>query len=411
MQTTVTIIRFIVIYSQFTILYLHNVVEVNAAPSTQQSNQSHQLNCVVIIDAGSTGSKVLAAAFKKKDGSYLLDNYIFKREEGGLAEYADDEKKREDIIRHLLEQAEDFMNKNPHCARTPLLLRATAGLRMLNEKSDEIINQVKRIFGEYSAIFQVDDNSVEIMDGSDEGLFAWFTVNYLLKRLEDLENSVAVLDLGGASLQITFYPTDDKKIPMNTSFIKEYAIMGKTKKLYNQSYLGFGYKAVRTKVFKSVDNSKINYTSPCQHTADQVSYSFNLINYSITAENAERSPDLHYLNCKNYIENIVKETVEPVHLNKNIVAISFFYYQALNAEMIDEHGGDVTLQQFEKVAKKCFDQEFDRKNPFKCFDLIYIYVLFLQGFGFPDDTPITFKKYINNFQLSWPLGAAYQALQ
>ncbi|XP_060836390.1 ectonucleoside triphosphate diphosphohydrolase 5-like [Rhopalosiphum padi] len=256
--------------------------KVNAAPSTQQSNQNHQLNCAVIIDAGSTGSKVLAAAFKKTDDIYLLDNYIFKREEGGLAEYADDEKKREEIIRHLLSQAEDFMNKNPYCARTPLLLRATAGLRMLNEKSVEIINQAKGIFNEYSSIFQVDDNSVEIMDGSDEGLFAWFTVNYLLKRIKDLENSVAVLDLGGASLQITFYPTDDKKIPTNSSFIKDYAIMGTRKKLYNQSYLGFGYKAVRTKVFKPVDNNKKNYTSPCQHSDFQVSYSFNLIDYSVT---------------------------------------------------------------------------------------------------------------------------------
>jgi len=53
-----------------------------------------------------------------------------------------------------------------------------------------------------------------------------------------------------------------------------------------------------------------------------------------SAENLERSPDLHYLNCKNHIENIVKKTVEPVHLNKNIVAISFFYYQTLDAELI-----------------------------------------------------------------------------
>ncbi|XP_025209062.1 ectonucleoside triphosphate diphosphohydrolase 5-like [Melanaphis sacchari] len=229
------------------------------------------------------------------DGSYLeLDNYIFKREEGGLAQY------REDLLRNLVQQGEEFLNKNPNCGTTPLLLRATA----------------KSIFSEYNKIFQVDDNSVIIMDGDDEGLFAWFTVNYLLDRLNNLENSVAVLDLGGASLQITYFPTHEHKIPNNTRFIKEYSIMGTTKKLYNQS-----------------------------------------------AEDSNRSPIMHYLSCKNYIETVVKQSVESVHLDKNIVAISFFYYQVLNANLIGENGGDVTLQQIEKVVKRFLPSE-DVENAF-----------------------------------------------
>jgi ectonucleoside triphosphate diphosphohydrolase 5/6 len=63
------------------------------------------------------------------------------------------------------------------------------------------------------------------MDGIDEGLFSWFTINFLLgiahllhitfskfnlnifaDRLNDPHNTFATLDLGGGSTQITFAP-------------------------------------------------------------------------------------------------------------------------------------------------------------------------------------------------------------
>ncbi|KAE9530528.1 hypothetical protein AGLY_010990 [Aphis glycines] len=48
------------------LVHLHNVVEVNAAFIVQELNPTQQLYCTVVIDAGSTGTKILVAAFKKK---------------------------------------------------------------------------------------------------------------------------------------------------------------------------------------------------------------------------------------------------------------------------------------------------------------------------------------------------------
>lgn len=53
------------------------------------------------------------------------------------------------------------------------------------------------------------DEAVGILSGRDEGIFAWFTLNFLTGRLsfteEDAEDRTAVaLDLGGGSTQITF---------------------------------------------------------------------------------------------------------------------------------------------------------------------------------------------------------------
>ena len=49
------------------------------------------------------------------------------------------------------------------------------------------------------------------MNPLDEGMFGWFTVNFLLDQFEnvkvgDLSGSHVSLDLGGGSTQITFAP-------------------------------------------------------------------------------------------------------------------------------------------------------------------------------------------------------------
>lgn len=64
---------------------------------------------------------------------------------------------------------------------TPLVMKATAGLRLLPEaKADAILDEARKLFK--GSGFYVNENSVSIMDGSDEGLFSWFTVNFLLGK-------------------------------------------------------------------------------------------------------------------------------------------------------------------------------------------------------------------------------------
>lgn len=46
------------------------------------------------------------------------------------------------------------------------------------------------------------------MAGSDEGVFAWMTVNFLLGALggSGIQNTKPTIDLGGGSMQLTFHP-------------------------------------------------------------------------------------------------------------------------------------------------------------------------------------------------------------
>lgn len=68
---------------------------------------------------------------------------------------------------------------------------------MDQNKADKLLNSVRELFQQSG--FLVDENDVEIMDGTDEGIFSWFTVNFLLGRLST-GSTVAALDLGGGSM-------------------------------------------------------------------------------------------------------------------------------------------------------------------------------------------------------------------
>lgn len=83
-------------------------------------------------------------------------------------------------IRSLLEKAKDFVPKELW-AKTPLVLKATAGLRLLLPmEAENLLNEAREVF--LRSGFLVKDNSVEILDGIDEGIYSWFTINFLLGR-------------------------------------------------------------------------------------------------------------------------------------------------------------------------------------------------------------------------------------
>lgn len=81
-----------------------------------------------------------------------------------------------------MQKAKDFIPKE-FWARTPLVLKATAGLRLLLPmEAENLLNEVRDVF--LRSGFSVKDDAVEIMDGIDEGIYSWFTINFLLSKLK-----------------------------------------------------------------------------------------------------------------------------------------------------------------------------------------------------------------------------------
>ena len=145
--------------------------------------------------------------------------------------------------------------------QTPLVLKATAGLRLLSQESAEsILENVRHVLSSnYS--FRMNDNSVSILDGDSEGIYAWITINYLLEKIDNLSETVTVLDLGGGSTQITFSPSTTDLIPYSEDHLTQKNIDGKDLLLYTHSYLGFGLMSARKSILNLTGHDPISH--PC----------------------------------------------------------------------------------------------------------------------------------------------------
>lgn len=240
----------------------------------------------LMIDAGSTGSRIHVYKFNNCGDSPELESELFEHTEPGLssyinlnaaagASYAADAEKAAASLKPLLDAAVRTIPL--HLQRyAPVTLKATAGLRLLpGTASSEVILAARRLI-ETQYPFPVADsadesgkklnNGVEIMDGRDEGIYAWITVNYLLNLIGSgdvptrerknkdgkLKRTAAVLDLGGGSTQIVFEPRSQNNIAYTMQpgehVYKLEDFGGDSFTLYQKSYLGYGLKEARTAV-------------------------------------------------------------------------------------------------------------------------------------------------------------------
>lgn len=140
---------------------------------------------------------------------------------------------------------------------TPIALKATAGLRLLGQKHAEKLLYVVRKVLENSG-FLADEDSVGIMDGTDEGIFSWFTVNFLSDRMGRTK-TIAALDLGGGSTQVTYAISDKKDLTDITDYVHSIAVLKKEINFFTHSYLGLGLMAVRHAIF--TDEGQKIYTN------------------------------------------------------------------------------------------------------------------------------------------------------
>jgi guanosine-diphosphatase len=168
---------------------------------------------VLMIDAGSTGSRIHVYKFNNCGPTPELEHEEFKMTEksaGGLSNYKGDPVAAAKSLDPLLKVAMDTVpNALKGC--TPVAVKATAGLRMIGkEAADAILDEVRRHLEQDYPFPVVDkeNEGVVIMDGSLEGVYAWITTNYLLGKIggPDKSETAATFDLGGGSTQIVFEP-------------------------------------------------------------------------------------------------------------------------------------------------------------------------------------------------------------
>ena len=124
----------------------------------------------IMVDAGSTGSRIHVYRFNNCGATPELESEEFKMINPGLSSYEADSEAAAKSLDALLEVAvEKVPDKLKGC--TPIAVKATAGLRLLGEeKSRKTLDAVRRRLETRYPFPVVADDGVSIMEGRDEGL-------------------------------------------------------------------------------------------------------------------------------------------------------------------------------------------------------------------------------------------------
>ncbi|CAH8679346.1 unnamed protein product [Schistosoma haematobium] len=297
----------------------------------------------VVFDAGSTGSRV--HIFKLvhnpldpfKPFKLLDDKY--HHVQPGLSSYAEKPEEAALSLTKLINIAETSLPVDV-CRNTPVILRATAGLRLISaHKAENILKAVRHRLSQ--TCFKQLPNAVTIMDGFYEGLYLWLTLNFLNNRLSNgkaqknhavIENSltqtIGTLDLGGGSTQITFIPTE-----LNTlnnapdNFITYFDVQNSNdkpkQKIYSHSYLGLGLMSARysmlynaTEHFKLITEGKKEFFHPCWPNNVTLKWNHAGKDWQISRMNHSMSKSLlSFIKKKSIYHH--QAAIEPVNVNAN----------------------------------------------------------------------------------------------
>jgi guanosine-diphosphatase len=217
-----------------------------------------------MIDAGSTGSRIHIYKFNNCKPAPSYEYEVFKQVLGGLSSFAG---RPEEAARSLDVLLDEAVRVVPQVLRkcTPVAVKATAGLRLLpGSQSRDILEAVERRLRGVYEFPLAEKDPVTVMDGKDEGVYAWITANYLLDAIKNGDTNTkdttagktyAVLDLGGASTQIVFEPKFAKPDSALVEGDHKYELDfgGRMHVLYQHSYLGYGLMRARKHVHQLVE--------------------------------------------------------------------------------------------------------------------------------------------------------------
>ncbi|RKP37655.1 nucleoside phosphatase GDA1/CD39 [Dimargaris cristalligena] len=257
-----------------------------------ETDWSRHRDFTVVIDAGSSGSRVLVYSWISTDqvrqttpDAHMLsglpiiekgdeegEQWQFK-EAPGISSYAAHPHRLADHIQPLLTAALRVVPSSK-VAQTPIYLFATAGMRLLPPKQQGMLLDRACQYTKAHAKFYIAACSrhFQVIPGAAEGIYGWMAVNYQLngfaktgdRRLYDRpseaelaqpptasghKHTFGFLDMGGASTQIAFEPTPamarEHADDLTMLTLRNLDGHDVTYKVFTTTFLGFGSNQAR----------------------------------------------------------------------------------------------------------------------------------------------------------------------
>ncbi|CAD8109861.1 unnamed protein product [Paramecium primaurelia] len=387
----------------------------------------------VIFDAGSSGTRVFVYTWPCRMFNYanpeieITQKVPSVKVNPGISHYGDNISGLREYFQPLLQFANEHVEEEIR-HRTPILLGATAGMRILDwSQQYDVMEEIRSILRESGYLFESSEWA-RIISGKDEGAYLWLSVNYLkgyfssnnIDEQGKLVESYTTIDIGGASTQLAddinekdqYYLTydDEYSTDYHTFDTSIYNIS-----LYSHSWLYFGQDQARIQINNFLHNlhkRSSSFENPCYLKGYKDKFNDNIeIVGSGNPNDCKDLIDLYLLGFNSTCDQCsIQESYIPTIRSDSKV------YAAGAADFVSKifnDDNDYTWTQFEYFDESC-SKEFDENNKNKyyateCFLGLYVQELLASGYRIPSDTLIETGK-INDLEPSWTLAAMFDQI-
>lgn len=330
----------------------------------------------VVIDAGSSGSRVYVYSFEPSDSleKTAIKQVASLKVEPGISAYAGVKKMKpvKQYLQPLISFAKEKIPADAH-KKTPLFWYSTAGMRLLSPvKQRRTYKRIEKIIKQQSD-FKI--AAIQTISGSMEGVLMWLSANYQNQSLSS-KQPVGIIDMGGGSTQIVFAT----KSPQHTVKVH---FPAKTFELFSHSFLGMGRNALRSQFTNDAACFSQGFQLPSQAYAQ--------------GQFAEcQTAIMQFVQLRHKISKKI-----PTLPSINFVAFDGFYKMAkrlglktLSIQSLDKAGNKACRMKWKSHSPSAKNANFDN-----CFNSAYFSIL-LAKYGFSPKAKLTVKEG------SWTLGTA-----
>ncbi|XP_062161484.1 probable apyrase 6 [Alnus glutinosa] len=405
----------------------------------KSSRSSAKRKYGIVIDGGSTGTRIHVFEYRVENGSPVYDfgpdGLATMRVNPGLSAFAEDPDGAGGSLTELLEFGKGRVPRG-RWGETEVRLMATAGLRLLeSDLQQRILESCRQVL--QSSGFKFRDEWASIITGSDEGLYAWVVANYALGTLGgDPLQTTGIIELGGASAQVTFVSSES----MPPEFSRTVRFGNITFNLYSHSFLHFGQNVAFDSLKESLISADLNLGTesvkmgtlldPCTPKG----YSHNVESWKLSPGSLEEKSKYfatlqskgNFSECRSaalmllqkgkekcsYNSCYIGSTFIPKLRGKFLATENFFYtsrffglgQRAFLSELMMA-GQQFCGEDWSKLKKKYHSLNEEDLLRY-CFSSAYIVALLHDGLGVSlDDEGIEVANHARNIPLDWALGA------
>jgi Golgi nucleoside diphosphatase len=348
--------------------------------------EKHQ--CIAVVDAGSTGSRLHLYAYDHdaNNSPIQIKELWNKKIKPGFASI---EANAQTIDSYLTVLLSDSPIK-----QMPVYFYATAGMRLLPQAKQKIYYDELKNWFEQQREWQLTD--AKTITGNEEGLYDWLSINYHLGTLATPQNkTIGVMDMGGASVQIVF-PIAETPAINEKSQIK-LDIYGQHYNLYVHSFLGLGQTEMSHQFLNSAPCFSNNYPMP-------------------DGEEGQGNA----LSCEQKVARLmnnvhgVKQLIQPLLTSNsvdawysiggiaNLADSSFFHFenaQLTNQTLIQQADSEICHQSWEMINSQFPNDDYVYEY---CLFSAYYYALMVDGYGLYPEQKVNYVPPQEN--IDWTTG-------